>query len=73
MSEAYFARGTEAMIALEAMVDKVGLRNVVYALSMICDAKAEHIHVAWQDHALAKKWENDASKLDAIANRINGY
>lgn len=73
MSEAYFAEGTEAMIALEAMVDKVGLRNVVYALSHIASEKAEHIHTNWQDHALAKKWENDASKLDAIANRINGY
>lgn len=73
MSEAYFAEGTEAMLALEAMVDKVGLRNVVYALAQIADAKAEHIHTNWQDHALAKKWENDASKLDAIAHRINGY
>jgi hypothetical protein len=73
MSEAYFSEGSEAMLALEAMVDKVGLRNVVYALAHICDAKAEHCHSNWQDHALAKRWENDAHKLDAIANRINGY
>ena len=73
MSEAYFSENSEAMVALEAMVDKVGLRNVVFALSHICDAKAEHIHSNWQDHALAKHWENDAHKLDAIANRLNAY
>jgi hypothetical protein len=73
MSEAYFTEGSEPMLALEAMVDKVGLRNVVFALSHIAFQKAEHIHVNWQDHALAKKWENDGQKLDAIANRINGY
>jgi hypothetical protein len=73
MSEAYFAEGTEPMLALEAMVDKVGLRNVVFALSHIAFQKAEHIHVNWQDHALAKKWENDGQKLDAIANRLNGF
>lgn len=73
MSEAYFAEGTEAMIALEAMVDKVGLRNVVYALSNIASAKADHIHANWQDHELAIRWEDDALKLDAIAHRINAY
>jgi ABC-type uncharacterized transport system substrate-binding protein len=28
----YFEEGSEAMIALEAMVDRVGLANVLYAL-----------------------------------------
>ena len=73
MSEAYFADGSTPMLALETMVDKVGLRNVVYALAHICDAKAEHIRTNWQDHALAKKWENDAVKLDQLADRINAY
>lgn len=73
MSEAYFQEGSEAMLALETMVDKVGLRNVVFALATIAENKAEHIHTNWQDHALAKRWENDAHKLDAIAHRINGY
>jgi hypothetical protein len=35
----YFAEGTEAMIALEAMVDRVGVANVLYALQHICNAK----------------------------------
>ena len=31
--EPFFAEGTEAMVALEAMVDAAGLRNVVWALA----------------------------------------
>jgi hypothetical protein len=73
MSEAYFQEGSEAMLALEAMVDKVGIRNVVYALSHIASAKAEHLRTNWQDHGSAVRWENDARKLDTIANRINAF
>ena len=35
----YFAEGTEAMVALEAMVDRVGVANVLYALQHICNAR----------------------------------
>jgi hypothetical protein len=73
MGEPYLAKGGEAMLALEVMVDKVGLRNVIFALACIAEDKAEHVRSNWQDHALAKKWENDARKLDAIAHRLNGY
>ena len=41
--EPFFAEGTEAMVALEAMVDHAGLRNVVWALAHICWNKAEHV------------------------------
>jgi len=56
----YFAEGTEAMLALEAMVDKVGVSNVLYALQHICDAKADHLESNWQDRVSAKVWERDA-------------
>jgi hypothetical protein len=69
----YFAEGTEAMFALEAMVDKVGLRNVVHALAHIANAKADHLRSNWQDHAAARAWENDAYKLEAIVGRIHGH
>jgi hypothetical protein len=39
----YFAEGTDAMMALEAMTDHAGLRNVVWALAHICWDKAEHV------------------------------
>jgi hypothetical protein len=73
MSEAYFCEGSEAMLALETMVDKVGLRNVVYALSHIASEKAEHLRTNWQDPGQAIYWENDARKLDMLAARLNAY
>ena len=66
----YFAEGTPAMVELETMVDKVGLSNVLYALSHIAGAKAEHLQVNWQDKAGARAWMNDARKLDAFAAKI---
>lgn len=64
---AYFEEGSEAMVALEAMVDKVGMANVLYALGHIAGAKAEHIAHAWQDTTTAKFWEFRARKLDKVA------
>jgi hypothetical protein len=61
--EPYFGEGTEAMIALEAMVDHAGLRNVVWALAHICWAKAEHVQANWQDDQLARDWNANAAML----------
>lgn len=58
--------GTPDFIALELLVDRVGLRNVIYALSLIADHKADHIRSNWQDEALAKLWEHDARILDKV-------
>jgi hypothetical protein len=67
---AYFAENTEPMLALEAMVDKVGLANVLYALEHICRAKADHIRENWQDDATAKTWDFDANKCKGAAARL---
>ena len=66
----YFAEGSEALLALEGMVDRVGLRNLVYALSHICDARAVHIAETWQDVSRAKAWARDAAMLDNLAGRL---
>jgi hypothetical protein len=55
-------QNSEAMLVLEALVDKVGMRNVVYAL-----AKADHIRADWQDIGFARMWQNNANKLDRYA------
>jgi hypothetical protein len=60
----FFCEGSEAMLALEAMVDRVGTRNVAHALSHICFAKAEHLEHTWQDHELAKAWRKCARVFD---------
>ena len=66
----YFAEGTPAMKRLEAMVDKVGLSNVLYALAQVAHAKAELLSGNWQNEAAAKCWESDALKIEKLAERI---
>jgi len=68
--EPYFAEGTEAMIALEAMVDHAGLRNVMWALAQICWGKAEHVQANWQDDQLARDWNANAAMLDSFAAKL---
>jgi hypothetical protein len=64
LDQAILEDGSPSFIALEALVDRVGLRNVIYALSLIASHKADHIRANWQDEALAKLWEHDAKILD---------
>jgi hypothetical protein len=68
---AYFEEGSEAMLQLEGMVDRVGLRNVLSALEYICQAKAEHLAVNWQDTKSAKEWERAARKIYKVAYGSN--
>jgi hypothetical protein len=69
--KAYFEEGSEAMIALEAMVDHATIRNVAYALAHICWDKADHVRSNWQDEALAKDWERNARAIDKLASRLD--
>lgn len=56
-------------IALEAMVDRNSIRDVVNALAEICSAKAEHLRANWQDTAGARAWERWALALDNVVSR----
>jgi len=67
---AYFEEGSEAMLQLEAMVDKVGLDNVLYALAHIARMKADHIEVNWQDKPLARCWGDNANKIERIIRTL---
>jgi hypothetical protein len=64
---AYFEEGSEAMVALEVMVDRAGMANVLYALAHIAAMKAGHIECNWQDQTLAKEWYKTGDKLDRFA------
>jgi hypothetical protein len=66
---AYFAEGTPAMLALETMIDTVGLSNTLYALASLCSDKAEHIRSNWQDETLAKHWDKRNNALTLIAGK----
>ena len=48
LSQPFFTENSPAMLELEGMVDRVGIRNVLYALAKICDGKAEHVASMWQ-------------------------
>lgn len=66
----YFCEGSEAMLQLEAMIDRVGIANVLYALEHICDAKAEHLATNWQDASSAKVWAQRARFFQNHASTI---
>lgn len=66
----YFCEGSDALVELESMVDKVGMANVLYALGCIAREKAEHLRVNWQDRETARVWDNDANRLDKAARAM---
>ena len=66
----YFTEGSPAMVELESMVDKVGIRNVLWALAHIAGAKAEHVATNWQDVLLAKQWMKISGQIQSLVPRI---
>lgn len=67
----FFCEGSPAMVQLETMIDRVGIRNVLFALSSICDAKAEHLHSNWQDHVAARIWEARGNRVGKLAEGMH--
>ena len=47
--------------ALEQLIDQHGLLYVVAALELVCQEKAEHLRVNWQDQASARTWDRAAA------------
>jgi hypothetical protein len=39
-------------------------------LAEVCNEKAEHVQVNWQDRNLAKEWTADARAIEKIAAKI---
>jgi hypothetical protein len=69
-NQAYLCENSEAMLALEAMVDRAGLRNVLFALEYICHAKGNHLEEAWQDVSSATVWWSNGRKIGTIACKV---
>lgn len=42
--------------ALEGMLDKYSLHEILVALGSICVGKADHVFTAWQDKGLGNAW-----------------
>jgi hypothetical protein len=67
LSPPFFTENSPAMLDLEGMVDRVGIRNVLYALAKICDGKAEHVASMWQDTSTAQVWNRWAWRIESLA------
>ena len=57
----------EEMLALETLLDRVGLFEMLIALSVICGDKADHIRVNWQDERTARAWDEARGRLETTA------
>lgn len=51
---------------LEALIDRRGIEQVLVALALICNEKAEHVVHSWQDATLAKRWVAVGTAIDLI-------
>lgn len=49
--------------ALEALIDRHGLHDVLEDLACVCHAKADHVESSWQDAGLARRWRRMASMV----------
>jgi hypothetical protein len=69
-SQAYLSENSPAMLVLEGIVDRAGLRNVLFALESICYEKASHIEENWQDAKTAKVWTRSARHCANAAFKV---
>ena len=55
---------------LEALIDLGGVEEMLSALVMICNEKADHVMTNWQDRNLARVWQRCAREIDKCQTRI---
>jgi hypothetical protein len=70
-NSAYLCENSSAMLELEGIVDRAGLRNVLFALEQICFAKAEHLEEAWQDERTATLWNRYGRLCGTVASKVS--
>jgi hypothetical protein len=69
--QAYLSDNSPAMLVLEGILDRAGLRNVLYALEHICHAKAQHLEANWQDTVSAKVWWRNGTICGKTAGKVH--
>lgn len=55
---------------LETEIDRCGLKAVIEALGIVCEEKAEHIMVNWQDQITAASWKRAVHTVNSIVSKI---
>lgn len=66
--EEMVSKGTLSEV-LEAIIDRVGIVEMLEAQAEICREKAQHLYLNWQDEKSGKSWERIARKLEAVVDR----
>lgn len=61
----------ELMEVLEPLIDRATVGDVLFAMARVCNEKAEHLQVNWQDSRAAKQWDSLAARIDRLANTTN--
>jgi hypothetical protein len=57
---------------IESYIDAAGIDAVLMAIAEICDDKADHIAVNWQDVPLAKRWATLEGAIGVIVPKAGG-
>lgn len=52
---------------IERAIDADGLPELLLHISLICDEKADHIRINWQDNKTARPWATTAKRLEKSA------
>ena len=69
ISTAMLIRHDGMLDALESLIDKHGMANIMLALVHIADEKSEHVKSNWQDLELASAWRKVSDAL--ISKRLS--
>lgn len=59
--------------AIEDMIDKHGMLEIIETIANIAHLKAEHITTNWQDNELAQRWKNVGASLMQSAGVCRKY
>ena len=51
-------------------IDKFGIGEVLFQMSMICAGKADHIRASYDDRRLARAWESVGNALEKMGARV---
>lgn len=57
----------ELIDAIEPLMDKSSIADVLLAMARVCNEKAEHLRVNWQDEGAAKAWDRGARAIDRFS------
>ena len=57
---------------LEDFIDQTSASYVLSLIKEICEEKAEHVRLCWQDEALAKEWFKASKAVETAENKVFG-